>query len=106
MATVQIDPVEIASYVAAGALAASKLISACKPLWNRLPRWLTVALPVLVLDLPQVSQYFAGVATGQALFAAFVTSLALVLPGLAEAEHWSDSHMPPTEPSPPVSPTV
>jgi len=85
-----VDPVVVASYVSAGALAATKLVSAAKPLWNRLPRWLSVALPVLVLDLPQVAQYFTGASTGQALFAAVVTSVGLLLPGLAEAEHPSD----------------
>ena len=102
MATVQIDPVAVASYVTAGALASTKLISACKPLWNRLPRWLAVALPVLVLDLPQVAQAFAGATSGQALFAALITSIGLLLPGLAEAEHPSD----PKPPAPPSQPTA
>lgn len=96
-----VDPVAVASYVAAGALASTKLISAAKPLWNRLPRWLAVALPVMVLDLPQVSQYFTGATTGQALFTAFIASVGLLLPGLAEAEHPSDPKPPAA--SPPTS---
>ena len=94
---IQLNPVEVAAYVSAGALSATKLVSACKPLWNRLPKWLALALPVLVLDLPQVAQFFGGAATAQALLTAFVTSLALVLPGLTEAEHPSDR---PTGPAP------
>jgi len=99
MEMIQLNPVEVASYVAAGALASTKLISACKPVWNRLPRWLAVALPVLVLDLPQVAQSFTGATTGQALFAAVVTSVGLLLPGLAEAEHSSDRKPPALPPA-------
>jgi hypothetical protein len=73
---------DIAAYVAAGALAASKLISVCQPLWAKLPRWLAV----LVLDLPQVATWFGGAATGTDVLTACVTSVALLLPGLAEAE--------------------
>ncbi len=81
-----LTPVDIASYVSASALAATKLIVAFRPFWAKMPRWLSISLPVLVLDLPLVAQYFTGVTTGAGLFTAFVTSLALVLPGVAEAE--------------------
>lgn len=86
MSSNNLTPIDIASYVSASALAASKLISVCKPLWNRLPKWLAVLLPVLVLALPQIAQFFAGAKTSSELLAAFVTSLALLMPGLAEAE--------------------
>lgn len=85
MDNAQINPVTIASYVSAAALASSKLISVCKPLWNRLPKWLAVVLPVLVLDLPQIAQFFAGATSGNELFSACITSLALLMPGLSEA---------------------
>ncbi len=78
--------VDVAAYVAAGALAASKLVSACQPLWAKLPRWLAVAAPVLVLDLPQVATWMGQAATGTDVLTAVVTSVALLLPGLAEAE--------------------
>jgi hypothetical protein len=97
METFQLNPVEVAAYVSAGALAGSKLFTAVKPLWNRLPRWLAVALPVMILDLPQVSQLFSGTTTANGLFTALVASLALVLPGLAEAEHPSDKQPAPAK---------
>jgi predicted Kef-type K+ transport protein len=85
VSSINLSPIDIASYVSAGALATTKLISVCKPVWNRLPKWLAVALPVLVLVLPQIAQFFAGATTSKELFAAFITSLALLMPGLAEA---------------------
>jgi len=78
--------VDVVSYVGAGALAASKLLVAAQPYWAKMPRWLAVAAPVLVLDLPQVITWFGGAATGTDVMTAIVTSAALLLPGLAEAE--------------------
>ena len=77
---------DISAYVAAGALAGSKLLAVAQPLWAKLPRWLAVAVPVLVLDLPQVATWFGGAVTGTDVLTAAVTSVALLLPGLAEAE--------------------
>lgn len=101
VSSIDLTPIDIASYVSAGALAASKLISVCKPVWNRLPKWLVVVLPVLVLVLPQVAQFFAGATTSRELFAAFITSLALLMPGLAEAPPHGDPNLPPE----PILPT-
>lgn len=81
-----LTPVEIAADVVAGVLAASKLISVFQPLWNKLPRWVAVVAPVLVLDLPQVANAFGLVKTGTDLTSALIASVALLLPGLAEAE--------------------
>ena len=78
--------VDIAADVVAASLAASKLLTAAKPLWNKLPRWLAVAVPVVVADLPQVAAFFGVATTGQDLAMAVVTSVALLLPGLSEAE--------------------
>lgn len=86
MSLATLTPVDIASAVVAFCLAASKLLTACKPLWAKLPRWLAVALPVLVLDLPQVADAFGVAHTGADLTTALVVSLALLVPGLAEAE--------------------
>lgn len=77
---------DIASTVAAGLLAASKLLTAAQPLWQKLPRVVAVLLPVLVLDIPQVAQAIAGAETGTSLVTALITSVALLLPGLEEAE--------------------
>ena len=78
-----LNPVEVASYVSAVSLSATKLLIAFRPFWDRMPRWLSVGLPVLVLDLPIVAQHFAGVVSGRDLLDASLMSLALVLPGLA-----------------------
>ena len=86
MTTIELNPVEIAAYISSGALAATKLLTVCKPLWNRLPPWLAVTLPIFTLDLPMIAQYFNGTTTLNGLFTAFVTSLALVLPGLKQAK--------------------
>jgi len=78
--------VDVVAYVAAGVLAASKLVAAAQPVWAKLPRWLAVAAPVLVLDLPQVATWIGASTTGTDVLTAVVTSVALLLPGLAEAE--------------------
>ena len=81
-----LSPVEIAAYISASVLAASKLFSAIQPLWNKLPRPLSVAMPVLVLMLPQVAHMAGLVQTGSDLVMLAVSSVALLLPGIAEAE--------------------
>lgn len=81
-----LTPVEIAAYVGAGLLGASKLFSAFKPLWNKLPRWASVLLPVLVVSLPQVAAAAGGVTTETSLVTWALTSVALLLPGMVEAE--------------------
>lgn len=83
--------VEVAAYVAAGALSLSKAFSAAQPIWAKLPKWAALALPVLVLDLPQVAAYFGACAhatqcTSVDLITALVTSAALLLPGIQHAE--------------------
>jgi hypothetical protein len=79
-------PVDVAADVVAGVLAGSKLLTASQPLWAKLPRWLAVALPVVVAAAPAVMGYFGAVATGADLAQAAVLSVALLLPGLEEAE--------------------
>jgi len=85
----EVSVLQVASYAASGLLAASKLFSLAKPLWGMLPRWAAVAMPVLVLDLPIVAGYIAGAHSEIALVSALATSVALLLPGLAEAEETS-----------------
>lgn len=81
-----LSPVEIAAYVASGALAASKLVSAAQGLWAKLPRPLAVVMPVLVLCLPQVAAAAGLVKTEGDLVTLGITAVALLLPGIAEAE--------------------
>lgn len=78
--------VDVLSYVAAGALAGSKLISAVQPLWAKLPRAVAVLAPVLVLALPQIAGAAGLVKTDVDLVQFVVTSVALLVPGIAEAE--------------------
>jgi hypothetical protein len=92
-----LTPIEIAADVVAGLLAASKLVSVVQPLWAKLPRWAAVVLPVLVMDLPQVAGAFGLVKTGTDLTMAIVASVALLLPGVAEAE------LAPAAPPPPAA---
>ena len=83
--------VDVCTYVASGLLAASKLLTAAQPLWAKLPKWLAVALPVVVLDIPQVASWLGGVTTGTDLATAVGLSVALLLPGLEAAEAPSGS---------------
>jgi hypothetical protein len=86
MIVTQLNAVDIASYLAAGLLASSKLLDAAKPVWDRFPKWLAVAIPVFVLDIPQVTQALMTVNSGVGLTAALLTSVALLLPGIEKAE--------------------
>lgn len=81
-----LTPVDIAADVVAGLLAASKLLPASQPLWAKLPKVLAVALPVVVLDLPVLLSAFGVVQSGMDLTMAVVSSVALLLPGIASAE--------------------
>lgn len=81
-----LTPVEIAAGLAAGLLALSKVFAVARPLWNRLPRWLAVALPVVILNTPQVLSALGVVHTGADLTTALCTTVALLLPGIAQAE--------------------
>lgn len=81
-----LTPVDIGADVVAALLAASKLLTAAQPLWQKLPRWLAVAIPVVVVDLPQLAGFFGVAVTSADLVQAVVLSAALLLPGLSEAE--------------------
>ena len=80
-----LTPVDIAATVAAVALAASRLIKAVQPFWQKLPRPLTVLAPLVVLALPQVAAAAGLVETGQDLVSLGITAVALLAPGIAEA---------------------
>ena len=78
--------VDVATYAAAGCVAVSRLMTTFQPLWNKLPRWLAVAMPVLVTALPQVAAAAGLVTTNVDLTQFLIVSAALLVPGLAEAE--------------------
>lgn len=86
MITMTLSPVEIGADLAAGLLAASKLLSVAQPLWDKLPKWLAVAIPVLIVCLPQVASAAGLVQTSGDLLQVGITAVALLLPGIAQAE--------------------
>lgn len=81
-----LNPVDVAATVAAVSLAATRLLSTAQPLWAKLPRFLAVVCPVLVLSLPQIAQAAGLVHTDVDLANFAVMSVALLVPGIAEAE--------------------
>lgn len=84
--TFSLSPIEIGAAIAAGVLAASKLVTAAQGLWDKLPRPLAVVMPVLVLALPQVAAAAGLIKVEGDLVTFAVTAVALLLPGIAEAE--------------------
>lgn len=76
-----LDPVSLASLIAAAALALTRLLTTAKPLWDRLPPSLQGVVPVLVLVLPQIAASAAGVHTSLDLANLLMLSAALILPG-------------------------
>lgn len=78
--------VEAAGLVAAGASAASKLLVTFQPFWGKLPRWLAVALPAVVVWLPKFGEAMLGAKSELDIITTAIVSIALLLPGLAEAE--------------------
>lgn len=81
-----ISPVEIGYYIVAGILVATKLIKSCKVWWDKLPHYIAVVLPVLVLALPQVVAAAGLIRTRFDLISFGVTAIALLLPGIIKAE--------------------
>jgi len=81
-----LSPIEIAAYVSAGLLALTKLTTICKPYWDKLPRVITIALPVIVAALPKLAEQAGLVQTSGDLTMLGVAAIAMLLPGIAEAE--------------------
>jgi hypothetical protein len=77
---------EVGAYLSAGLLAATRLLSVAKPLWDKLPRVVAVALPVVVASLPLLAEKAGLIKTEVDLVGFGVTALALLVPGIAEAE--------------------
>lgn len=72
--------VEIVAFVVAFAGAASKLLNAAKPFWEKLPKPVAMFLPSVVVMLPALAASVTGVTTTLGLVEALVVSLALLLP--------------------------
>jgi hypothetical protein len=72
---------EIASTAIAVLLAASRLLSAAKPLWSRAPDWLQAALPALMLWIPQAVEALGQAETKMDLVELVVLTVALLVPG-------------------------
>lgn len=81
-----LSPIEIGAYIASGAIASTRLLSLTQSLWNRLPRPVAVVLPVLIAALPQVASAAGLIKTGTDLVTFGIAAIALLLPGVAEAE--------------------
>ncbi len=81
-----ISIVELGAYVSAALLSATKLLNTAKPLWDKLPRVVAVAVPVVVATLPLLAEKAGLIATPVDLTTLFVTAAALLVPGIAEAE--------------------
>jgi hypothetical protein len=78
--------IDIASVVVSVLLGASRLLATAKPLWNKLPRVVAVAVPVVVACVPQVVEMLGGVKSALDLATTVVFAAALLVPGIAEAE--------------------
>lgn len=79
-----ITPVEIAAYVSAVALGASKFLSSAKPLWDKLPKPVAVVLPAVVAALPQLAEQAGLIKTGHDLVALAVVSVVALVPSLKD----------------------
>src|SRR5690348_4967703 len=80
-------PVEIATALTGGLVAATRIVKAAQPLWDKIPsqwRWLP---PVLVVALPEAAMKLAGVQTGMDLTEALIVTLTLVVPGAPSSAH-------------------
>jgi hypothetical protein len=81
-----LNPVVIAADASAILLASSKTLTALQPIWAKLPKWLAVALPVIVAVVPQIAGQLGGVVTTTDLVNVTITAIALLVPGIASAE--------------------
>jgi hypothetical protein len=77
---------EIGAYVSAGLVAASRLLDVAKPLWEKLPRPVAVAIPVVVAALPALAEQAGLVHTEIDLVTLCITALSLIVPGITEVE--------------------
>ena len=80
-----LTPIDIATGIAAAALALSRMLQVVQPLWQKLPTWLIYFLPILVLNLPQIAAVVGVAKTGTELTVAIITSIAMLIPGLTAA---------------------
>jgi len=88
-------PVDIAADVVAGCLVVTQFVTSLKPLWAKLPTWLSVLCPVAVVCLPQVADAAGLVATEQGLVQLVVTAGVLLVPAVVAAETGKPPAAPP-----------
>lgn len=72
---------QIAGYVVAAALAASRLLESTKPFWSFLPTKVAAFIPSIVAMLPVAAVQFGLVKTEMDFTSAFLVAGALLLPG-------------------------
>lgn len=83
--------VDIAGYVVAGAMAASRILESTKPFWSVIPPKVATFLPSLVAMLPVLASKM-GVAHSELDFVnALIVSGALLLPGAGISSSQSKS---------------
>lgn len=81
-----ISVVEVGAYVSAALLSASRLLTVAKPLWAKLPRVVAVAVPVVVAALPLLAEKAGLITTPVDLTTFVIGAVALLVPGISEAE--------------------
>jgi hypothetical protein len=74
--------VEIAAAVVSVLMVASRFLNAAKPMWDRLPKVVAVALPVVVAMIPQIAEMIGQSKTTVDFVNYVIASVALVVVGL------------------------
>jgi hypothetical protein len=74
--------VEIAAAVVSVLMVASRFLQAAKPVWDRFPKVVAVALPVVVAMIPQVVDLIGQSKTTVDFINYVIASVALVVVGL------------------------
>ena len=80
------NTIEIVAYITTYSLAAVRLLTASKPLWNLVPEQVSRYLPAVLLGLALLAERIAGATTGLDLTVAVITVVGLVLPGMTAAQ--------------------
>jgi hypothetical protein len=73
--------IQIVSTLTALLLAATRILSAARPLWSRTPSWLAAWLPTVVLVLPQIAEQLMGATDYTAIILVLAGGVALLVPG-------------------------
>lgn len=78
--------IDIVADIVAASLVITQFITALKPIWSKLPKWLAVLMPVLVVCLPQLADAASLVKTGQGLIQFGITAVVVLVPAIVAAE--------------------